>query len=302
MTSTTFWSLVDSVSSHPGRALLRWLVSASEYPGIGWIVSWWAEVTWQLAWTSSQHGSLQTAESYRALSTRVPVSVVESLSTLWPRLRARSLGATPSYSWVKFVTSMWVPGRVVSVFLHVKKWITIALLLRVARHLGLRWDELLAAESRLQDLKYLLLVLSGKLCQPLGLEDTEGTGQDGFPAEMILSWDLDMTKHWLWEAGYGPSGKEATILRWDEGSLGARWRFVSGHGATRARTGVPIVSSARCLPGGLGRAYGPLPRLVLLRSWNKRHRIPKEMDYKWNAVIKNVIKQICIIIICVFLY
>ena len=76
----------------------------------------------------------------------------------------------------------------VSVFLHVKKFkYFIAMLLHVAHHLGLRWGEVLAAESRLQNLKCLLLVLSRKAVPPLVWKRTEGTGQDSFPAERTLS-------------------------------------------------------------------------------------------------------------------
>lgn len=224
---------MDSVSSHPDRALLRWLVSASEYPGIGWIVSWWAEVTWQLAWTSSQHGGLQTVESLRGPKYTRSSECGESLSTLWPRLRSEVTWChSVLFFWVKFATSVWVPGRVVSVFLHVKKFkYFIALLLRVARHLGLRWDELLAAESGLQNLKCLLLVLSRKAVPTPGLEDDRGDR----PGQFSCRDDLELRPGWWQSTDAGRRGMDLSGNRqqfWGgmRPAWGARWRFVSGHG------------------------------------------------------------------------
>lgn len=224
---------MDSVSSDPDRALLRWLVSASEFPGIGWIVSWWAEVTWQLAWTSLQHGSLQTVESLKGSKHKCSSECGESFSTLWPRLRSEVTRChSILFFRVKFVTSMWAPGRVVSVFLHVKKFeYFIAMLLHVAHHLGLRWGEVLAAESRLQNLQCLLLVLSRKAVPTPGLEDDRGDR----PGRFSCRDDLELRPGW-WQStdsgrrGMDLSGKRQQLWGGMRAAWGARWRFVSGRG------------------------------------------------------------------------
>ena len=187
---------MDSVSSDPDRALLRWLVSAPEYQelaelsvdGLRWPDNWLGLPRRMVAF--------RPLSPYRAQSTSVPVDVVKVLVPYDPDSGVRSLGTTLFYSSEWNLLALWVPGRGVSVSLHVKKFKHfMAMLLCVAHLLGLRWGEGLVAESRLQNLKCLLLVLSRRAVPAPGLEDDRGDR----PGRLSWKDDLELIPGW-WES------------------------------------------------------------------------------------------------------